>query len=192
VLRKENQVHYVDIDLQYTSMLSNAPSFDDYTQKGLTVLRSGEHSIRDLFVTLLNSSGVEAHGLVVLDSLNTLQTLLQEKESPIDYLNANHKAAILITLAQQFADRHSKVLILASVVRSRPREVEGLEIWEKELSGGRMIRLKSDALVSVSSDTHDISSKIVSMKLTVEAVAQRSSKALEQGQSFQLRIAPFM
>ncbi len=191
-LQEKKQVHYMDFDLQYTALLSNDQSFEEQTRQGLNVLRSGEHSTTDVFVKLLNFRELEQRGLVILDSVNTLQTLLQEKDGPIDYLNANHKAAVLITLAQQFVDLHQKVLILASVIRSRPRGVQRSEIWEKELSGGRMLKFKSDALVSISYNTEDTSSKRNRLNLTVESVAERSSQTLKQGQCFLLDLRAFM
>lgn len=187
---REREVHYIDLDLQYSTYAVNSDRLhSSEPKKRLTVLRSVEGEVAKLFIKLLGLNAAEKGGLVILDSVNMLQTMLQKRDSTLDYLSANHKAAILITLSEQFAARYSKVLVLANVNRSRPREVKGSQVWESELTGGRMLRLKSDALISVHAAAPNSQNGV--LKVTVDALAKRYVGPLKEGSGFDLRLESF-
>jgi hypothetical protein len=187
---QKKQIHYMDFDLQFSSMRCNESTVQK--EALMTVLRPSEGSLLATFATLLNSAPIEKGGLLILDSVNTLQNMLQEKKNRINYVKANHKAAVLITLAQQFAALHSKILITASVERPRPRGILGSEVWAAELSGGRMLRAKSEVLVSIEHQGQDKISKDLKLILRTKSVSNKSNAALKQGQSFGFLVTPLM
>ncbi len=190
-LLMEKQVHYVDLDLQYSSMLCNGLENQQRVNQLLEVFRSSDKSTVDLVISLLNSSDSKTQGIIIIDSINTLQTLLQEKEHKMDFVKSNHEAAVLITLIQEFASEYSKTLILANVTRPRPKEGQDSRLWDREISGGRMIRLKSDAILSASENSDDLHARGARIELKVESVAERCKANLTVGQSFSFLLNPF-
>jgi len=118
-------------------------------QNFLRVYQPSEFGVVDAVIDVLSESDLRDGGLIVLDSINTLQTLLRQKDDVTDSKKANHEAAILVTLLQQIAQRYSKLLIITNVSRARPHSSEGSVSWAKEPVGGRMMRYKSGILLTV-------------------------------------------
>ena len=84
-------------------------------------------------------------GFIVIDSFNMMQNLIALESSPHDSLVANRKSSVLISLIQQVARNRLNTLVVLSLAKSRPKRIEGdAVVWEKELVGGRMLKLKSD------------------------------------------------
>ncbi len=188
---REQQVQYVDLDLQYSSMFTNSLDHRQLASETLQVFRSRDLQTVDLVISLLNSQ-VRKGGIIVVDSINTLQMLLQEREHRIDFVKSNHEAAILITLIQEFACRHSKALILANVIRSRPRKGQDFRLWDMELSGGRVIKFKSDVILSVARSIDKLQSdKIWKVDVAVESVLERNKGTFKEGQSFTFTLRSF-
>jgi hypothetical protein len=191
-LSREKQVHFADFDLQYSSLISNNSShYEKLSNKLFQLFRSEGSQTVDLFVSLLNSSNVEKGGIIVLDSINTLQVMLQPRASRMDFVKSNHEAAILITLVQEFASRYSKTLILGNSVRPRPRERGGSKLWHTTLSGGRMITIKSDVVLSATQSLGGLglNDKIV---LIVESVADKHNGVFRKGQTFSFSVNSFI
>ena len=191
-LSREQQVQYVDLDLQYSSMITNSIVHHHFASETLQVFRSRDLQTVDLVISLLDSPQVRKGGIIVVDSINTLQMLLQEREHRIDFVKSNHEAAILITLVQEFACRYSKALILANVIRSRPREGQDFRLWDMELSGGRVIKFKSDVILSVARSFDKLQSdKIATVDVAVESVLERNKGIFKEGQSFTFSLSSF-
>jgi hypothetical protein len=192
LLSRKKQVQYIDLDLQYSSMICNSLKFEHSTSEMLQVFRSGDFQTIDLILSLLNSSDVKNNGVIIVDSINTLQTLLQEREHRTDFVKSNHEAAILITLIQEFAYRYSKALILANVIRPRPRKTQNSRTWDMELSGGRMIKLKSDVILSASSPSENLHTESRKIELQIESVAEKYKGAFREGQSFVFSLSSYV
>lgn len=191
-LSREQQVQYVDLDLQYSSMITNSVDHHQIASETLQVFRSRNLQTVDLVISLLDSPQVKKGGIIVVDSINTLQILLQEREHRIDFVKSNHEAAILITLIQEFACRYSKALVLANVIRPRPREGQDFRLWDMELSGGRVIKFKSDVILSVVRSFDKLeSNKIAKVDVAVESVLERSKGTFKEGQSFTFSLSSF-
>jgi len=156
-------VVYVDFDLQLSSELQNLDliRYDRINCGGrLTVLQPNDE-IPD-FVESISFQNMQQGGLLVLDSLNTLQSLLTDDTSSRGSKIANQKTALLVTVLQKLSRFYSKSLIIVNVTKSRPSDRNMLTstFWEKTLVGGRMIKFKSDAILSVSQNqSHEVELK---------------------------------
>ena len=146
-----DQVHYIDFDLQYSSLLQNI-SRQEYEAfaRDLFLFQPSNNVVPDLVDCIAPSPDIRRGGLVVLDSLNTLQNLLwvPAEVSSAGAREANHRTAVLVTMVQQFARYYEKSFVITNITRQRPRRPgEDDTVWEKEIVGGRMMRYKSNAIL---------------------------------------------
>ncbi len=142
-IARNGEIHYLDCDLQYSSMNCQNKGTNHLSSalnRGLKLYVPAELGFTHSLVDLMSSEPKKEAGLVVLDSLNSMQNLLREQDPSIDWVKANHEAAIVLTLLQEFCSHHGKILIISNIARAKPsKTVSGS--WEKDISGGRMIRL---------------------------------------------------
>lgn len=148
------QVHYIDLDLQFSAYLrgSHTSVVTDLRNNELLKLYQPEDwNPEESFFNVLTDRGMIENGIIVVDTINTLQNLLRQKEhDSSNSMHANQKSAILVTLLQQTARRYSKSVWISSMLRSKPKESPGGEItWEKDLPGGRVMIAKSNAILSL-------------------------------------------
>jgi hypothetical protein len=145
-----SDVLYVDYDLQFSSSLQNL-EYTEYSRmvkkENLLVLQPSDDTIE--FVSQIASIQMRRGGVLILDSLNSLQNILTgaflENESKI----ANQRSALIITILQKLARFYSKSLIIVNVAKARQRlGKDQSTFWEKSLVGGRMIKFKSDLILS--------------------------------------------
>ena len=139
------EVHYLDFDLILSSLMQNV-SYSDYRNlsRGLQIFQPGENSVESSVTSLLGSLA-KKEGFIIIDSFNMMQNLIALESSPHDSLVANRKSSVLISLIQQVARNRLNTLVVLSLAKSRPKRMEGdTVVWEKELVGGRMLKLKSD------------------------------------------------
>jgi len=159
----KQQTHFLDLDLQFSTYLQNAypnPAFGLKENELLKVYQPDDRNPEDSFFKLFGDRGMLEKGAIIIDSINTLQNLLRQKELDSNSIRANQKSAILLTLIQQSARHYSKTVWISNMLRSRPREsVEGEVTWENELSGGRMLLAKSDAILSLKKNGDSIESQ---------------------------------
>jgi hypothetical protein len=183
-IQSGHQLHYVDFDLQFSSMLQNLSSkaLDEMNDGGnLDVFqpREGEQAALEVIDHVESLQKVKQGGLVMLDSLNTLQNMLWKEQSPTAAQVANHKSAILITVLEQFAKFYSKTLLIVNITRSRPkthadgREEQFSVVWEKEIVGGRMLRYKSNAVLFA---TGSYDSSLIPAKARIEIIVAPESE----------------
>ena len=184
IIARGNQVHYFDLDFQFSSIVSISKNKLD---SDLNLYCCKDKEIIETAVSILSAIDVQRNGLVVVDSINTLQTVLAKRESALDFPKANHEAAILVSLFQEFAMRNSKLLLMTDVVTSKPVKESGLQIWGSELSGGRMIKLKSDVVLSVEQDQLLPSL----LKVHIDAVFENSGSEVRAGKSYALELQSF-
>jgi len=156
-------VVYVDFDLQLSSQLQNLDliHYDRINCGGRLMVLQPNDEILD-FVESISFQNMQQGGLLVLDSLNTLQSLLTDDTSSRGSKIANQKTALLVTVLQKLSRFYSKSLIIVNVTKSRPSDRNMLTstFWEKTLVGGRMIKFKSDAILSVSQNqSHEVELK---------------------------------
>ena len=183
ICASQNRIQYVDMDLQFTSMLFNLKETEEdlsflevYAPPNGRVLQSLTH--------LLSKVDLGRGGAIFIDSMNSLQELLDDPSKDSDHSGANHKAAIILTLFQSLAARNSKLLLLSNVLRSRPHTHEGEVSWEKEAPGGRMIKLKSDISLTIGySDSNQNRDKIA---IGVSYVAKGLETDLAVGEKIEL------
>ncbi|MDA4129390.1 MAG: hypothetical protein OK457_01340 [Thaumarchaeota archaeon] len=149
-------VCYLDFDLQFSSMLQNVPD-DFYAQlvsKGLLVIQP-EDDLAALVNFLAVPGRIQNNGVIILDSVNSLQTLLSSNSSPKRLRTANYRSFLLISVIQMIGSFFSNSLIMANVAKSRPRiQQDRSTVWEKELVGGRMMKYKSDSIAIASEVKH--------------------------------------
>jgi hypothetical protein len=191
-LRKSKLVHYLDLDLQFSCLIENFSTRIIPSKNLLQIFRSNSLQVVDLILSLLNSQHPEKGGILVVDSIGTLQTLLTwHQRDRMDFVKSNHEAAILLTLMQEFATRNSKILLITNVMRPRPNKNSTKREWDMEISGGRMIRLKSNAIISATGIRKSPTTKDQSISFRVETVDDRLKEKFGLGKDFELFLKPF-
>ncbi len=144
------EVTYIDLDLQFSSLVYNSTSPHLHSDS-LTLIRPDESSLEEELLSFISQTNHSDRGILFLDSINTFQQMFTALDPDRDPMKANRKAAVHITLLQQFAHTHSKSLFLTSFSRARPKKLEsGKTKWDMEIVGGRMILFKSNLLVTLS------------------------------------------
>ncbi len=198
LLEEGEHVFYLDLDLEYSSMLSVTGGLEGGRSTSLHLFNPKEDELLKSVVGLASSipEKEKRGGMVVLDSVNTLQLLLREKDYRTDSLKANHEASILISLLETFAYRGGRTLVLGNLMRLRPvdkaKSTSSELSWEEQLSGGRMIRRKSDAIFSVSLENKLTPEESARLQFKVESVSQRAPRFLELQRNFSVEISPVL
>ena len=148
----QGDVTYFDYDLQFSSFLQNAPEplYSEWLSKGLLVVQPNEDPL-NLVVTFSSLEKIRKGGAYILDSINSLQTLLSPNSSLQSAKSANYRSSVLLSVLQLAARSFEKSFIVFDLTKLRPRIQQDQSVsWEKELVGGRMIRYKSDAIFCAS------------------------------------------
>ncbi|MHB1868625.1 MAG: hypothetical protein ACYCPP_06730 [Nitrososphaerales archaeon] len=168
-LNSKQQVHYLDFDLQFSSMLQNLSKseFERISKLDLNVLQPGDN-IEDPILTVQESN--RKGGLVVIDSFNTLQNLFSVLPSPTDAKTANHRSTVLVSLIQQVARFYSKSILILSLTKMRPKKGADGVTWEREIVGGRMTRFKSDAVL-FATEEFEVENKNRRIEIEVDAIS---------------------
>lgn len=151
-------VFYIDYDLQFSSMLQNIDSVLYESMIGtdkLTVFQPSDDMLD--FVGAVASTRIQNGGVMVLDSLNTLQNLLDGISLSRASRIANQKTALIVSVLENICRFYSKSLIIVNLPKSRPKGTseDSSTFWEKTLVGGRMIRFKSDLILSAHKSKRD-------------------------------------
>ena len=142
----QKQVLYVDFDLQFSSLIQNLSEFTlrPFESSNLHIIaRKDPVEMLDSLVTLTGEGG-----LVVIDTLNTLQKMYLRFPTACEAKTANHRSAVLISAAQASCRFLKKSLLILNLTRSRPKEADQGVKWERDIVGGRIIRFKSDLIIS--------------------------------------------
>lgn len=187
ICAQDKPVHFLDLDLQFSSTLANLPA--SYALKSFAKLVTycpKENEVFDSIISLLSKDALGRGGAIVMDSVNSLQDLLRLAGSETDSAKANHKAAIILTLFQELARNSSKLLILSNIVRSRPHIHDGEVAWEKELVGGRMVKLKSDVVLSIAGGERERGNLLNNIRLKILSVSENCETDLREGQIIEL------
>jgi len=146
------QVHYIDFDMQFSSLIQNM-SDEEYSKliaEGLALIQPGDDSL-DVISFFASKKKLEKGGVIILDSMNSLQSVLSNNSSSLSSKIANYRSSIFITVIQLISRFYSKSLIILNVTKARPRpQADHSVLWEKEMVGGRMIRYKSDVILVAS------------------------------------------
>ena len=169
----KHQVQYVDFDLQFSSLLQNLSNskFKHIFNENLQILQPGP-TVTDFIIPV--SQVARDEGLIVIDSLNTLQNMLSLEPTATDLKSANHRSAVLVSALQQLARSYSKTIILLSLTKSRPIKSDDMEVtWEKGIIGGRMTRFKSDAILLANEETSE-NSQAVRIKISVDSISSKA------------------
>jgi hypothetical protein len=158
-LLKSGDLYYFDYDLQFSSYLQNI-SVNEYTvleSRGLTVIQP-DNAVLDLINSFEHPGELRKGGTFILDSINSLQSILSDNTSLQRAKMANYKSSILVSFLQLVARTFSKSVVIFDYTKSRRKpQQDGSITWEKELVGGRMIRYKSDMILFASRETQEIS-----------------------------------
>lgn len=183
--QSNQQVQYVDLDLQYSSMLMNLRTGDKETFPKAEVLAHVTEEIIDILEIVKSS---RRGGIVIIDTLNTLQNLMLYGKLN-DTAVANHRTAVLISLFEDITRFYSKALLLLNLTRSRPRKIIDSVLWEKGIIGGRITRFKSDLMLFASVDPSAIESQslILEVVLPKKGYSTRYS-VLTAGADFSTRL----
>jgi hypothetical protein len=200
LLEEEKEVWYIDLDLQYSSALSVT---GQRISKHLHLFNPSEEDLLNSFIELVSNlgwSGDANRGMVVLDSVNTLQLLLRDRDYRTGSLKANHEASILVSLLEKFATKRNSTLLLGNLMRLRPgKEAQDRTIessWEEQLSGGRMIRQKSDVILSVSRGSKSILKEGLGtshLLFKVDALPNEvTANNWEQGRTYSVEMTPVL
>lgn len=143
---------YIDLDLQFSSLLQNLDqaAYDRLANSRKLVVLQPPDDVLEL-VELIASQKMQKGGILILDSLNSLQNILTEDGSKQQMKAANQKTALIVSILQMISRSYGDSLIVVNVAKSRPRSSEEKDSghWDKKLVGGRMIKFKSDLILSV-------------------------------------------
>ena len=183
------QSHYFDVDLQFSSLISSTNILQALPRDigRQLLIHQVIDSASDEAVAMLARSDLQQGGLIVLDSVNSVQALLRGAGGAPDSMAANHRAAVIVTLFQGLAATHSKLLVMSNIEKLRPHTGEGQTAWQKEIVGGRMIKFKSDVILSVS--RIDAASRSEGLfNLSVSAIADDCNTDLHLGEVFEFRM----
>ncbi len=145
-LKIDRHVLYFDFDTQFSASIRNAPQdhLANLLSSRLSVITPKEPTDVLDFPTLS-----EKRGLVVIDTLNTMQRLLLRTPTQSDARTASHRSAVLISALEVTFRALGKTLLIMSLTRSRPKKAgEGLT-WQRDIVGGRVSRFKSDLILRV-------------------------------------------
>ncbi|MDA4112253.1 MAG: hypothetical protein OK439_06905 [Thaumarchaeota archaeon] len=147
------QVHYIDLDLQFSSLLQNL-SDEEYLEivadRSLHLIQPSD-DILDVINFVSASETMIAGGVVILDSINSLQNLVAGSSSTHDSKTTNYRSSILISVIQMISRFYLKSFLILNVTKARPKTQPDESIsWEKEIVGGRMMRYKSDLILETS------------------------------------------
>jgi len=139
--------------------------------KNLSVIQPSDDVLE--FTAVIYSREMKRGGMIVLDSLNTLQSLLTAQSSNSDSKVANQKSALVVTLLQQISRFYSRSLLITNITKARPNDAKesSSSFWEKVLVGGRMIKFKSDRILSAK--------KIVKVGSPIVEITSQSSDSTE-------------
>jgi hypothetical protein len=144
-LDNKRSIFYIDCDLQYSSWL--AQQEQDFF-RSLKIIMPLEESVVDSIISMIsNVQYCAERGIIVLDSLNMLQTML--RRGGVDAMTSNRQSATIITLLQQFAESVNSSLVITNLTRQRPPSQTGVSHWDSEMTGGRMAKIKSELVVSI-------------------------------------------
>lgn len=186
ILSKGKQVIYLDFDLQFSSTLSFKLGKGNFRPGDkLRTIIFGDTAVADMWASFISTQPEQKGGIIVLDSLNSLQELLRGRDSQ----RSNHEASVLLTLLQQYARDNSLVLFISAIIRSRPTGDPDTGSWGKEISGGRMIRFKSDAIISVEEGSVIASRDRERLQVTVDYGLPRGRTKVDQGEEFSIGLS---
>ena len=188
ILSKGEQVYYLDSDLVFSCYLASRGKF--YPKDNFQLYSISKEDPLKAIISLLSSLDYSQGGAVVVDTINSLQMIFTEFEKRGSSSKANHEASILLTLLQQFSRNQSKTLILSSIAILHPRTNSKAE-WEKDVAGGRMIRRKSEAILSVTELNQLDSNERKLVQISVDAISAESATQIRQGESFNMQIPPY-
>jgi hypothetical protein len=175
-------VTFVDFDLQFSSILQN---LDDSSyrlidgRRHLSVMQPS-NKILD-FVGNISSKKINSQGVMILDSLNSLQAILTDDSSTRGSKSANQKTALIVTVLENICRFYSKSLLIVNITKARPVDAESSDsFWEKRIVGGRMIRYKSDMVLSAK--------QIFSLGVPEVEINVQKSSHLISGQKFRMSV----
>ena len=142
------EVLYIDYDLQFSSILQNIDEIDyaGTFGKNLQVMQPSDNALD--FISDIASIEMHRGGILILDSLNSLQNTIAGNFLEVEAKIANQRSALVITILQQVSRFYSKSLLIVNVARARQKlRIDRSTFWEKSLVGGRMIKFKSDMIL---------------------------------------------
>jgi hypothetical protein len=169
----KHQVQYIDFDLQFSSLLQNLSNskFRLIVNENLQILQPGP-TVTDFFPFVFQAARNE--GLIIMDSLNTLQNMLSLEPTITDLKSANHRSAVLVSALQQLARSYSKTIILLSLTKSRPVKSDDVEVtWEKGIIGGRMTKFKSDTILLANEEMSE-NGQAARIKVSVDTIYSKA------------------
>ena len=142
----QEQILYADFDLQFSSLMQNMSEYDLLPLESTNLHVIATKDPAEMFDSLVTLASIG--GLVVIDSLNTLQRLYLRLPTVSDAKTANHRSAVLISAVQETCRSFKKSLLILNLTRSRPKGAGQGVTWEREIVGGRIIRFKSSLILS--------------------------------------------
>jgi hypothetical protein len=175
------QVVYLDFDLQFSSLLYNLdePQRRIFADSDSLVIVKPSINTLD-FIEGIGQLNIRQEGVIVLDSLNSLQSMLAESTSGKESKIANQKTAAIVTFLQLTARFYKKTLIISNISKSRPQSqnLGNSGEWQKTLVGGRMIRLKSELILSANESKQDHS--------LIDLVVQKTSLSDQKDRNYRI------
>lgn len=165
-VKGDQQIQYLDFDLQFSSLLQNLSVRQHEMFRKVQMLPHLSNDISDIFAL---TQSCHHGGIIIIDTFNTLQNLLLLNNFD-DSSTANHRTAVVLSLLQELARFYSKTLMILNLTRSRPRKVSEVVRWEREIVGGRMARFKSDSILYMRTTTKN-GNKTVS----IETISPKSN-----------------
>jgi len=185
LLELREDILYLDFDLQFSSILQNVGSsrYELIRSAGLLHVLQPSDEILD-FLESLAEYKLQSGGVLVLDSLNSLQNFLTGESIGEGSKEANQKTALIVTVLQGISRTFKKSLFILNVTKQRPKQTiqDNPALWEKTLVGGRIIRFKSEEVISLKQDPRR--PRIISA--TFEVPSERDRNDLPEKYEFEV------
>jgi hypothetical protein len=144
-LSQNGTVLYIDVDAQFSALLCNLPKdrINSLPPAYLKVITPDDPlAIFDYVLTM-----PAGKGMVLIDTLNTMQRMLLRVPSKTDAKTASHRLAVIMSALEETCRSVGKTILILNLTRSRPKEdYDGLK-WERDIVGGRVSRFKSDLII---------------------------------------------
>jgi hypothetical protein len=180
LLAFQKNIIYIDFDLQFSSLLQNLDhrEFVQMSDSGKLSVVQPPDDILD-FVASMARYELQRGGVLILDSLNSLQNLLTDERTSKGSKEANQKTALIVTVLQNISRYCAASLVIINVTKARLKSPNrDSSFWEKTLVGGRIIKFKSDAVLSIKNDSRDPSL----IKIAIQESRDRSLSDLKNSE----------
>jgi hypothetical protein len=147
-----NLVYYVDLDTAFTVFLENHVR-STFPLDDLVIFNPDCRDFHDV-ISQICSVRTDFPELVVLDSVTMFCHLFEAKGR---FGEVNRMLGLYISLLQDFASKHDTTVLVSSLARAEKQKVS----WSPSYPGGRVLKRRSDLILSLESSLASVEVRIV-------------------------------